>query len=155
MSKIKLSAAVPLPVLYDCEKCPAFCCSVYERVAVTPSDLTRLAVHFGISEEEAKKNLTKMWNDERILKRKKDPVLETTCKFLDTKTRGCTIYHARPDACREFPNQVRCPYYDLYQFEREHQDDPTVVPIVSIEFKEWKRSPRIEEAPDAEKEAMI
>lgn len=125
-------------VLYDCEKCPAFCCSVYERVAVTPFDLTRLALHFGISEVEAQKRFTKMWNEERILKRKKDPVLETSCQFLDSKTRGCTIYEARPDACREFPNQKRCPYYDLYQFEWRHQDDPSVVPIVRIEFKEWK-----------------
>jgi len=138
MSEIKVLHSGGPRVLYDCEKCPAFCCSVYERVAVTPSDLTRLAQHFGTSEVEAQKSYTKMWNDERILKRKNDPVLETTCQFLDKKTRGCSVYEARPDACREFPNQKRCPYYDLYQFEARHQDDPSVVPIVRIEFREWK-----------------
>lgn len=142
MSEIKVLPSGGPRVLYDCEKCPAFCCSVYERVAVTPSDLTRLAQHFDVSEEEAKKRFTKMWNDERILRRKKDAVLETACRFLDSKTRGCTIYEARPDACREFPNQKRCPYYDLYQFESHHQDDPTVVPIVRIDFKEWKPVPK-------------
>lgn len=148
MSKIKLAPPFLPRVLYDCEKCPAFCCSVYERVAVTPFDLTRLAQHFGISEVEAQKSFTKMWNEERILKRRKDPVLETSCQFLDSKTRGCNIYEARPDACRDFPNQKRCPYYDLYQFEARHQDDPSVVPIVRIEFKEWKPAVQMEKKED-------
>lgn len=143
MSKINSIKPAP-PVLYDCDQCPAFCCSVYERVTVTDVDLTRMAQHFAMSETEVEKRFTKKWSEERILKRKKDPVLETVCQFLDLKTRGCTIYYARPEACRDYPNQRRCPYYDLYQFESRHQDDPTVVPIVSIEFREWKRTPRIE-----------
>ena len=28
-------------VYFDCNKCPAFCCSVYERVRVTKRDVTR------------------------------------------------------------------------------------------------------------------
>ena len=28
---------------YDCVDCPAYCCSVYERVQVTPRDVRRLA----------------------------------------------------------------------------------------------------------------
>jgi hypothetical protein len=27
---------------FDCTKCPAFCCSIYERVQVTKRDITRL-----------------------------------------------------------------------------------------------------------------
>ena len=143
MSKLNIIKPKP-PVLYDCDQCPAFCCSVYERVTVTDFDLTRLSEYFEMTEAETERRYTKKWGDERILKRRKDPVLETTCRFLDLKTRGCTIYHARPEACRDYPNQRRCPYYDLYQFESKHQDDPTVLPIVSIEFKEWKKKPRIE-----------
>lgn len=138
------SKAKPTRVHFDCEKCPAFCCSVYERVGVSDSDLERLALHFNLSLEEAEKQLTKKWEEERILKRKADPVLGTTCKFLDLKTRGCTIYEARPEACRDYPTQKRCPYFDLYRFELRHQNDATVLPVVNIEFKEWKRKPRQE-----------
>ena len=125
-------------VFYDCEKCPAFCCSVYERVAVSDSDLERLALHFGLSIEEADKQLTKKWQDERILKRQIDPVLGTACRYLDLKTRGCTIYHARPDTCRDYPVRKRCAYYDLYRFEMEQQDDTTVLPLIQIEFRDWR-----------------
>jgi Fe-S-cluster containining protein len=124
--------------LYDCEKCPAYCCSVYERVAVSDSDLVRLALHFRLSVEEAEKQLTKKWEDERILKRQKDPVLGSACRYLDLNTRGCTIYDARPDTCRDYPVRKRCAYYDLYRFEMEQQDDKTVLPLIQIEFRNWK-----------------
>ena len=132
-------AKKPLRPQFDCEKCPAFCCSIYERVAVTPRDLRRLARHFKLTPEETKKRYTKMWSDEMILRRKFDPVLETTCQFLDVKTRGCTIYNARPEACRDYPARAKCAYYDLLKFEQRHQEDPSVIPIVKIEFKEWDR----------------
>lgn len=132
-------------VLYDCEKCPAFCCSVYERVGVSNEDLVRLAIHYELSLEEAEKKFTKKWEDERILRRKADPLLGETCRFLDLKTRGCTIYEARPETCRDYPMQPSCVYYDLLQFERRHQDDPEALPLVQIEFKEWERAPREEE----------
>lgn len=131
--------------LFDCEKCPAFCCSIYERVEVTAYDLRRLARHFKLSIEETRKRYTKMWGDERVLKRKRDPLLETTCEFLDLKTRGCTVYKARPEACRDYPKRKRCAYYDVYRFELSHQDDKTVVPIVRIEFKEWDQQKHEEE----------
>lgn len=123
--------------LYDCDQCPAFCCTVYERVAVTPRDVKRLAKHFGVDIETAKDRYTKMWEKERILKRQNDPVLEETCHFLDLETRSCTIYEARPEACRDYPGEKRCPYYDLLQFEQRHQDDATALPLVNIEFREW------------------
>ena len=36
-------------VYFDCSKCPAYCCSVYERVQVSKRDLNRLARHFGLT----------------------------------------------------------------------------------------------------------
>ena len=139
-----LGSTAPRPQ-YDCAQCPAFCCSVYERVTVTPRDQRRMAKHFNLTLEETQKRFTKIWGDERILKRKKDLVLETACQFLDGETRGCTIYEARPAACREYPNRAKCAYYDLYKFEQEHQDDKTVVPLVRIEFKEWDQRAKEEE----------
>ncbi|HLR06538.1 MAG TPA: YkgJ family cysteine cluster protein [Pyrinomonadaceae bacterium] len=120
---------------YDCSKCPAYCCSVYERVAVGKGDLKRLAKHFGLGLPAAAKRYTKVFNGERILRRKADPILGQACTFLNAETRQCTIYHARPNVCRDFPSTRRCAYYDLLQFEREQQGDDSVVPLVQITFR--------------------
>jgi Fe-S-cluster containining protein len=97
-------------------------------VQVTPRDIKRLAKHFGVEVEQAQKKFTTSWQGEQILRRK-------ACKFLDPVTRRCTIYHARPLVCREFPARTRCAYYDLLQFERVQQGDDTVVPLVQITFR--------------------
>ncbi|MGB8508335.1 MAG: YkgJ family cysteine cluster protein [Pyrinomonadaceae bacterium] len=123
-------------VYFDCNKCPAYCCSVYERVQVTKRDITRLAKHFGVSFETAKRRYTKPYEDERVLRRVKDIIFSETCMFLDQEKRGCSIYHARPGVCREYPDRSRCSYYDLIQFERRQQDDPTVIPLVQITFRD-------------------
>ena len=47
----------------------------------------------------------------------------TVCQFLDTETRNCTIYHARPRICRDFPGTRRCGYYDFMLFERRLLED--------------------------------
>jgi Fe-S-cluster containining protein len=125
---------------FDCTKCPAFCCSIYERVQVTKRDITRLAKHFGVSFETARRRYTKNWEDERVLKRVKDVVFEETCMFLDQEKRGCTIYHARPAVCREYPDRARCVYYDVLQFERKQQADDNVLPVIQITFREVKKT---------------
>ena len=124
---------------FDCAKCPAYCCSIYDRVQVTQRDINRLAKHFGVSKETARRRYTKMWEQERVLRRVKDTIFEETCMFLDQETRGCTIYHARPAVCREYPARQRCTYYDMLQFERRQQQDETVVPVVQITFREVKK----------------
>ena len=98
-----------------------------------------LAKHFGVSKETARRRYTKMWEQERVLRRVKDTIFEETCMFLDQETRGCTIYHARPAVCREYPARQRCTYYDMLQFERRQQQDETVVPVVQITFREVKK----------------
>ena len=120
---------------YDCTKCPAYCCSVYERVQVTKGDIERLASHFGVTVEIAERRYTKLFGNERILRRKADPIFGKACTFLDTETRQCTIYDARPKVCRDFPETRRCAYYDLLKFERRQQHDPEAIPIVQITFK--------------------
>ena len=121
---------------FDCAKCPAYCCSIYERVQVTKRDINRLAKHFGVSYETARRRYTTQWENERVLKRVKDVIFPQTCTFLDQKTRGCTIYHARPAVCREYPGRPRCAYYDVLQFERRQQGDETVIPVVQITYHE-------------------
>jgi Fe-S-cluster containining protein len=129
---------------FDCTKCPAFCCSIYERVQVTKRDITRLAKYFGVTFETARRRYTARWEGERILKKVEDVIFPETCMFLDQEKRGCTIYHARPKVCREYPDRSRCAYYDVLQFERRQQNDETVIPLVQITFREVKKEP----APD-------
>ena len=119
---------------YDCDKCVAYCCSVYERVRVSPRDIRRLAAHFKVLPEIASQRFTKLWGKERVLRRKSDPLFGEACTFLNLETRKCTIYHARPHICREFPVTSRCAYFDLLEFEREQQEDPDVIPLVKITF---------------------
>src|SRR5256885_8235859 len=38
---------------YNCSKCPAYCCSIYERVQVTKRDIRRLANHFGVEDRKS------------------------------------------------------------------------------------------------------
>jgi len=95
------------PAYYNCSKCPAYCCSIYERVQVTKRDLKRLAKHFAVDLETAARRFTSIWQGERVLRRKADPIFGKACKFLNPDTRQCTIYHARPLVCREFPGRAR------------------------------------------------
>ena len=111
--------------LYNCDKCPAYCCS-YGRTVVTKADIKRLARHFSVDFDTAIKRFTKQGekSSERILRHQADEHFVTICRFLDTETRNCTIYNARPKICREFPGEGRCGYYDFLNFERRTQDDP-------------------------------
>src|SRR5258706_10539370 len=89
---------------YDCLECPAYCCSVYERVQVTTRDIRRLAKHFSVTEDVATARYTKVYEKERVLRRKADPIFGQACQFLNLETRNCTIYHSRPAVCRQFPD---------------------------------------------------
>ncbi|MDX6695353.1 MAG: uncharacterized protein QOF02_2956 [Blastocatellia bacterium] len=124
-------------VYFDCSKCPAYCCSIYERVQVTKRDLNRLAKYFGVSATTAARRYTRIHKEsgERVLKRRPDVIFDEACQFINPETRGCTIYHARPAVCREYPDRSRCAYYDVLQFERRQQDDETVLPLVQITFR--------------------
>lgn len=114
--------------LYDCAKCPAYCCS-YERISVSKRDINRLANHFQIDPETASRRFTKTVEGERVLRHQKDKFFGSICMFLDTKTRRCTIYDARPGVCHEYPDKARCGYYDFLQWERKHQEDEEFVPM--------------------------
>lgn len=114
--------------LYDCLKCPAYCCS-YDRINVNTTDLKRLARHFDIDVETARTRFTKIKAGEQVLRHQKDEIYGSICMFIDTKTRRCTIYSARPGVCHEYPEKPRCGYYDFLRWERRHQDDPEFIPL--------------------------
>jgi len=118
-----------MPTFYNCDRCPAFCCS-YPRIIVAESDVRRLAKHFGLSPEAAGRKFTRKGEEpgERILRHQADSVYGSVCQFLDLKSRRCTVYESRPDVCRSYPGAVRCGYYDFLSFERRTQEDPDHVP---------------------------
>ena len=121
---------IPVRVRYSCAKCPGYCCS-YPEIEVTPRDIERLARHFELSPDTAEERFTKYDPKEkvRLLRHRRDRIFETVCMFLDQKTRRCTVYHARPGVCRDYPDSPRCGYYEFLKFERAHQDDPKFIAL--------------------------
>jgi len=109
---------------FNCIKCPAYCCS-YAEIGATDADIKRLAKHFGIDPEKARKKFTKKSQDgkTRILRHQKDEHFGTICQFIDPETRRCTVYKSRPHICRAFPGTHRCGYYDFLSFERRMVED--------------------------------
>jgi uncharacterized protein len=125
MANTNTTTAKPL---YDCLKCPAYCCT-YDRIVVNKRDLTRLAKHFDIDDETAERRFTKVVEGERVLRHQKDAIFGSACMFLDAKSRRCTIYEARPGVCHEYPDKPRCGYYEFLTWERTHQDDDEFIPL--------------------------
>ena len=114
---------------YDCQKCPAYCCS-YPLIEINKRDIARLAKHFGLTYERAETRFTKFDKGEksRALRHQKDPHFKSVCMFLDTQTRQCTVYDSRPGVCRDYPPDVpRCGYWEFLTFERQQQEDPTFI----------------------------
>lgn len=118
----------PTKVKYDCSRCPGYCCT-YERIGLERKDIVRLGKFFKLTPEEVEKRFTKISHGERVLRHKKDEHFKSACMFLDREKRRCTIYEARPDVCRAYPEGARCGYYEFIRWEREWQDDPDFVPL--------------------------
>ncbi len=117
-----------IKIKYDCSQCPGYCCS-YPRIEAKDSDIKRLAKHFDIPVEKAKKKFTRLWEPgERILRHQKDDIYGSICQFFDTDERRCTVYEARPAVCRQYPDGKTCGYYDFLKFERKHQGDESFIP---------------------------
>ena len=117
-----------LPVLYNCDECPAYCCS-YARIIVDDADIARLAGRFGITPDQARSRFTKQGDEpgERVLRHKADYLFDTICRFLDSETRRCTVYTHRPNACRAYPGPSRCGYSDFLSNERGRQEEDDLV----------------------------
>src|SRR5262245_9989432 len=105
---------IPVRVAYNCNKCPAYCCT-YAEIEVSDFDIGRLARHFGISAKQARERFTKYdaKKEIRMLRHKRDRIFDSACMMLDQKTRKCTVYDARPRTCRIYPEASRCGYYEF------------------------------------------
>lgn len=115
--------------LYDCSKCPAYCCS-YEEIDVTGREIARIARHLGLDASTVLDRYTKLTRaGNRVLRHQHDDIFGRVCTFLDRTTRRCTIYEARPGVCHEYPEKPRCGYYDFLTWERTYQADPKFIPL--------------------------
>jgi Fe-S-cluster containining protein len=113
--------------LYDCSKCPGYCCS-YPVIEVKDRDALRIAKHFDMTPAQAEKKFFKKAHGyARVMRRKKDHIYGKICQFFDTKARRCTIYEARPSTCRIFPGEGHCGYWDFLKFERDGQEDENYI----------------------------
>ena len=115
-----------LPIFYNCAKCPAYCCS-YELITVTEADLRRLARRHKLSVSAARRRFTKIDAKRQVMRHHRDEHFGSVCRFLDRKSRQCTVYEDRPSICRGYPGSRRCGYYDFLTFERGTQGDPAYV----------------------------
>ena len=114
---------------YNCSNCPGYCCS-YPLIGLDKRDVERLAKHYGLDFETARKKFTKVaFGRKYVMRRKADEHFGRICRFFDTRERRCTVYAARPAICRSFPGRDRCGYYDFLVFERRAQNDPTWVAL--------------------------
>lgn len=118
---------------FDCTTCPGFCCT-YDQIDLTPQDVDRLCSHLGISEEKLITKYTKLGMFQGrsryplMLKHKSDRHFSKICTFFDGEQRHCTVYDARPEACRAYPHGEKCGYFEFLSFERALHDDKDHVP---------------------------
>jgi Fe-S-cluster containining protein len=94
-------------------------------IALNKRDVERLARHFDLSFEDARRKFTKVDGDEPYaMRRKADEHYGKICRFFDTEKRCCTVYTARPTICRQYPGDDHCGYFEFLKHERLAQEDP-------------------------------
>ena len=124
----------------DCTKC-ANCCRTLQ-IEVDNKDIQQLATHLNMTTRQFSQKYIKVAED-------KTKCFESPpCPFLDTDNR-CTVYEARPQACRDFP------FLHVKDFRTRSLtmiSNNQVCPIVFNVWQElksrlWKRRRRTNRAP--------
>src|SRR6218665_3660781 len=88
IKRIEALHAQGIVAIYNCSKCPGYCCS-YPVIPLKKHDVERLAAHFGLGFKEARKKFTKVEGEEPYAMRRKDDVhFGRICRFFDTQKRG-------------------------------------------------------------------
>ena len=92
-----------------CNYCPGYCCYRLEGsvLTITAFDISRLAHHLGISDNEF---MHRYMENRRTFRVREDG----SCIFQsqDKMVRRCTVHEARPTQCRKFPYGKPCPYLE-------------------------------------------
>ncbi len=83
---------------FKCTGCGKCCTGSPGYVFLSPQDLSRLAKHFNLSDEEFTQRYTRTIDGQLALQ---DQNEGGDCVFL--KDKQCTVYDARPIQCKTFP----------------------------------------------------
>lgn len=114
--------------IVDCTKC-ANCCKTLHPV-VTNEDITRIAGHLGMTEEEFVAAYLERDEEESGYRIKSTP-----CPFLGDDNR-CTIYDVRPEKCRGYPFTDKP---DFVFMTITHANNAVVCPAVFYLVEQMKR----------------
>jgi len=109
-----------VPIFYECQRCTA-CCRWPGQVRLTDAEISRIAVHIGLSESEFIAGHTGLRGDRKGLS-----LLEKSngeCEFLVGN--DCSIQPVKPQQCRDFPNLWNFPGFEKVCHAIPRDLDPT------------------------------
>jgi len=86
---------------FACRRCGA-CCRIEGIVRLKDEDVTKIATHLGMREDDFIANETELAPNRQGLVLRDLP--DGGCAMLDEQNR-CRIYPVRPERCRTFPHQ--------------------------------------------------
>lgn len=97
LRRLNDSTSTSTPLCADCKK-PS-CCIVFHEVDISSDDIRRVSTYLGVSVEDFVKRhcQPRVHNRSEFMLKNVAP-----CEFL-TKDDQCSIYQARPTACKDFP----------------------------------------------------
>lgn len=107
-----------MPVFYECQRCTA-CCRWPGDVRVGDDEISRLAAHCRIGENDFIQRYTRLSRDRRGLS-----LIEKAngeCVFLDGDK--CAVQPVKPQQCRDFPNLWRFAGFESTCRARAHRVD--------------------------------
>lgn len=84
---------------FSCTQCGACCSGEPGFVWVDKEEVTSIAKHMDMNEEDFRDKFVRREGNRYSLKEYPDG----DCIFLDPKTRGCMVYESRPIQCRTWP----------------------------------------------------
>ena len=104
---------------FSCRRCGK-CCEGRGGIVVSPRDLPRLCMFFGLPAETVLKRYTEVMRGQPVIRCGSDGY----CMFFE-KGRGCSIHPARPAVCRAWPF-FRGNLVDAISFAMARQDCPGI-----------------------------
>jgi Fe-S-cluster containining protein len=88
-----------VPIFYECDRCTA-CCRWPGQVKITDAEISRMAAHLNLSDDQFIQGYTRLNADRSGLALMDQPTGE--CIFLDGN--DCRVNAVKPQQCRNFPN---------------------------------------------------
>ena len=96
-----------MPIFYECDRCTA-CCRWPGQVKISDEEITRMARHLELSEEQFIQAYTRLNADRSGLALEDKENGE--CIFLDGN--DCRVNLVKPQQCRNFPNLWNFPGFE-------------------------------------------